>query len=670
MSMDALLPFAGTPEGPELPIAQVLVDSPLPHLDRLFDYRVPIELAAAAQPGVRVKVRFAGRELAGFLVARTALPSTSHRLAALAKVVSPVPVLTPEIWQLAQAVAARYAGTVSDVLRVAVPARMAKMEPGFVRDADPLEPAPFTPDPEPLSGYDRAAPFLDHLAAGGSPRAVLGSLKGYGKTAWYRQIAQAIAVCSLSGRGAIAVVPDQRDLDRLAAAVSELLGPDSFVRLSAEEGPTPRYRGFLQLLSGERRIALGTRSAAFAPVRDLGLLCCWDDGDDLLIERRAPYQHAREVLLLRAEQQQTALLLAGHSRSTEAQRLVDSGWAQTIDPRRPAVRAAVPRVISTSDSFERERDPLAALARLPHRAWLSAQEGLQRGPVLVQVARGGYAPALACERCRESARCTLCQGPLSQAKSAASAVRCGWCGTPENDFHCRHCGGTSLRRTVAGIGRTAEELGRAFPKVTVVSSAGDQVKDTVPDKPALVVATVGAEPVAENGYAAALLLDGDALMRRENLRAAEEAARRWFNAAALVRSIELGGVVVLTAAQSEAAAALVRWDPAGFAERELALRRELGLPPAVRLIAVTGVLASVTDFMARLQLPAEVRQVGPALLETGAGAPAAAEYRVLVFVPYALASRVLAELRAVKASLSASRPVEPVQIRCDGLDVL
>lgn len=665
MSTEALLPFPAEAGEPALPIARVLIDSPLPHLDRLFDYRVPAELDELAQPGVRVKVRFAGRELAGFLVDRVVQPSSSHRLSPLGKVVSGVRVLTPEVLQLAQDVAARYAGTVSDLLRVAIPARMAKMEQNFRPEAGAVESVGFTPDAQPFYGYDRAAAFLEHLAAGGSPRAALSSLKGYGATAWQHQIAQAIAVCSLSGRGAIAVVPDQRDLDRLCLAVAELLGPDSFVRLSAEEGPTPRYRGFLQLLSGERKIALGARSAAFAPVRDLGLLCCWDDGDDLLIERRAPYYHAREVLLLRAEQQQTALLLAGHSRSVETQRLVDRGWAQSISPQRSVARSVTPRVLSTTDSFEAERDPLAALARLPHRAWLAAQEGLDRGPVLVQVARGGYAPALACERCREAARCTSCQGPLSQASSAASVLRCTWCGTPDNDFHCVNCGGTRLRRTVAGVGRTAEELGRAFPKVTVISSAGDHVKDTVPDKPAIVVATIGAEPVVASGYAAALLLDGDAMMRRENLRASEEAARRWFNAAALVRPAVEGGVVVLTAAQSEAAAALIRWDPAGFAERELALRQELGLPPAVRLIAVTGKLNSVADFTARLDFPAEVRCIGPALLENGSG-----DYRALIFVPYSLASGVLAQVRAVKLSLSAARAAEPVQIRCDGLDLL
>lgn len=677
MSTEALLPLPDNPEpegtlsAAQLPIARVLVDSSLPHLDRPFDYRVPAELDEQAQPGVRVKVRFAGQELAGYLLERVATASTEHRLANLSKVVSAVPVLTPVVLTLAQSIAARYAGTVSDVLRVAIPPRVAKVEQGYaaVQEQTPIT---FSLSADLFDGFDRAQPFLEHLAAGGSPRSAFTALKGYGPLSWHRQIAQMIAVCAGSGRGAIAVVPDQRDLELLCTAVAELLGEESFVRLTAEDGPTPRYRSFLKLLSGEVKIALGTRSAAFAPVQELGLLCCWDDGDDLLIEKRAPYQHARDVLLLRAEQQGSALVLAGYSRSTEVQRLLGSGWIQAIAPQRSVTRNLVPRVISTSDSFETERDPLAQLARLPHRAWQVAQQGLQQGPVLVQVARGGYVPALACDNCRESARCTVCAGPLGQTKAGA-AVQCRWCGTPENNFVCPHCGAHKLRRTVSGAARTAEELGRAFPKAQVISSANDHVKAVVPDKPALVVATVGAEPVAPNGYAAALLLDGDTLMRRENLRAAEDAARRWFSAAALVRAAGEGGTVVLTAAQTEAAAALVRWDPAGFAERELAERSSLGLPPAVRVVAITGKLLAVKDFLSRLELPDEnqgIRIAGPAMTSNFAPNAGDEEYRALIFIPYGLAQQVLAELRSTKASLSASRFSEPVQVRADGIDVL
>jgi primosomal protein N' (replication factor Y) len=409
-------------------------------------------------------------------------------------------------------------------------------------------------------------------------------------------------------------------------------------------------------------------------------VACWDDGNDLHIEQRAPYAHARDVLLLRAGQEGTACLMAGHSRSTELQRLVETGWAMPVDAERTAVRSTVPRVLNTADSFEQERDPLARIARLPGAAWRAAKEGLERGPVLVQVARAGYAPSLVCETCREPARCGSCQGPLAIAGASGSAAlpQCRWCSTPAPDWHCRHCGGRRLRKGATGVMRTAEELGRAFPGKAVVTSSGDHVKTDVGNAKALVVATVGAEPVADGGYAAALLLDGDSLLRRENLRAGEDTVRRWFNAAALVRPASDGGLVVITAADTAAVGALLRWDPAGYAQRELALRVELQLPPAVRIASVTGPRAAVVHFTEAVQKQlaaagVALRTAGPApVLLVGFPAPqrVGEDVRTLLFFPYTKAPLVTRVLRATRAAAAARRSEEPVQLRLDGVDVL
>ena len=111
-----------------LPVARIAVDVSLPHLDRPFDYLVPDDVAEAAQPGVRVKVRFAGKDLDGFVLDR--LESSDHdgKLARIRKVVSSEQVLTPEIADLCRAVADRYAGVFADVTRLAVPPRHAKVE--------------------------------------------------------------------------------------------------------------------------------------------------------------------------------------------------------------------------------------------------------------------------------------------------------------------------------------------------------------------------------------------------------------------------------------------------------------------------------------------------------------------------------------------------------------
>ena len=703
-------PQAGPPLAAHLPVARVLVESPLPHLDRPFDYSVPADLDAAAQAGVRVKVKFNGQELGGFIMERAAESDAGHTLVPLHKVISPVPVLTPAVRDLASAVAARYAGTVSDVLRAAVPPRVAKLEKEFLAGAaeaeatDPDAAPPVHPTkapPEPGAGaasvtdavtgagvaasggweaYRNGGAFVRHLKDGGSPRAVFSPLQGFGLAAWPMLVAEAVAAVRTSGRGAVVVVPDHRDLDRLEKALAAHLPAGDIARLTADDGPTPRYRNFLRVLDGSARVAIGTRSAAFAPVRDLGLVACWDDGNDLHIEQRAPYAHARDVLLLRAGQEGTACLMAGHTRSTELQRLVEAGWAMPVDAGRTALRSTVPRVLNTADSFEQERDPLARIARLPGAAWRAAKDGLERGPVLVQVARAGYAPSLACETCREPARCGSCQGPLAVAGASGSAAipQCRWCSTPAPDWHCTHCGGRRLRKGATGVMRTAEELGRAFPGKAVVTSSGDHVKADVGNAKALVVATVGAEPVAEGGYSAALLLDGDSLLRRENLRAGEDTVRRWFNAAALVRPASEGGLVVITAADTAAVGALLRWDPAGYAQRELALRVELQLPPAVRIASVTGPRTAVVHFTEGVEKQLEaagvaLRTAGPApVLLVGAAAPqrVGEDVRTLLFFPYAQAALVTRVLRAARAAAAAKRSEEPVQLRLDGVDVL
>ena len=297
-------------------------------------------------------------------------------------------------------------------------------------------------------------------------------------------------------------------------------------------------------------------------------MAIWDDGDDLHAEPRAPYPHAREVLLLRAEQQRTALLVGGFARTVEAQQLLGTGWAHEIVAPRAVLRERL--TVTIAESGERERG-----ARLPHPAYDVLRAVLASDPVLVQTPRAGYAPSLACERCRTPARCGHCSGPLELA-GPADPPRCRWCGDPAPGWACTECGHRGLRAPVVGESRTAEELGRSFPGVPVLTSGGDQVRATVPGGPGLVVATPGAEPVADGGYGAVVLLDTWLPLGRADLRAEEETLRRWLNAAALARPG--GRVVAVGQPEHPALQALVRWDPAGFAEREAAQRAEAQLP--------------------------------------------------------------------------------------------
>ncbi|WP_460604298.1 primosomal protein N' [Jatrophihabitans fulvus] len=630
-----------------------MVDVPLPHLDRPFDYLVPATLDEVVHAGSRVRVRFAGRLVDAYVLERVDRSEHEGQLAFVERTVGDEPVLTADTVALFRAVADRWAGNFVDVVRLGVPSRHARAETSVPKDAGEL---PDPPDPG-FARYRAGAAFLAAVADGRAARAVQAVLPD---DDWADRLAEAVRCAHDAGRGAVVVVPDVRDLARLDAAVTSVLGTGRHVALSADLGPAERYRRWLAVRRGVVRVAIGTRAAAYAPVADPGLLAIWDDGDDLHAEPRAPYPHVRDVLALRSAMTGAALLVAGFARTAEAQLLLETNWAHEVVADRAVLRAAMPRVRPVGDDIEVARDPAAAAARLPSLAWRTTREALAAGaPVLVQVPRGGYVPALACARDRTPARCTVCSGPL--AAHGEGVPSCRWCGRPAADWRCPECGGRALRAVVVGSARTAEELGRAFPGVTVRTSGGDRVVDAVDAAPAVVVATPGAEPPAAGGYGAALLLDGWALLSRPDLRAGEETLRRWCNAAALVRP---GGTVVVGAdAGLPVVQALVRWDPGGAARRELSERDELGLPPATRMASLTGTPVAVAELMAAAHLPASADVVGPV--------PAGDDTeRVLVRVRRGEGVALARALKTAAAGRSARRDADPVRIDLDPLQVL
>ncbi|MEU8775698.1 primosomal protein N' [Streptomyces sp. NPDC048606] len=657
----------------ELPVARVLVNKGMLHLDRLFDYAVPAELSETARPGVRVRVRFGagshrvhggrregGGLIDGFIVERRAESDYDGALAALAQVVSPEVVLGPRMLALAQAVADRYAGSLADVLQLALPPRNARAE---ARPSPEPLPPPAAPEPGGWTRYGAGPAFLRSLAAGGAPRAVWTALPGPG---WADELARAMAATLASGRGALAVVPDGRAASRVDAALTALLGAGRHALLTAESGPEKRYGQWLAVSRSSVRAVVGTRAAMFAPVRDLGLVAIWDDGDSSHADDHAPFPHVREVLELRAVSEGCGFLVGATGCTVEAAQLVESGWARPLVADRETVRAHAPRIRTVGDELL-ARDGAARAARLPTLAWETVREGLTSGPVLVQVPRRGYVPRLACERCRTPARCTVCAGPLEAPDERD--LHCGWCGRAESAWHCGECGSFRLRAQVVGARRTAEELGRAFPAVAVRTSGRDHVLDEVPDRPALVVSTPGAEPVAAGaGYAAALLLDGWAMLSRPDLRAGEEALRRWIGAASLVRPE--GRVVVVAEPTLRPVQALVRWDPVGHAVRELAERAQLGFPPVSRMAAVAGRGEALEAFLAATALPADAEVLGPVPLPARRGEPSPGE-RVLVRVPPGSGAALAAALKSAQAArLARGVPAgEAVRIRIDPPDI-
>lgn len=650
------------------PIAAVIVDVNVPSLDHTFDYLVPEKLAATAVPGARVRVRFAGRLVDGYILARRAESEHSGRLAALNRVLGG-PVLTEEVGQLARLVADRYAGTMSEVLRDAIPPRHAATEKTVAHAASADaglgdEPSKCERPPEPVSRswehYPGAGTFLQQLHGGDQARIAL-------TLAAVEDPAVMVADLASAAVGpVIVVVPDVADLEQFEPVFRRRF-PNELAVLSAADTPAARYRQFLMVRTGQRTMVLGTRSAVFAPVDDPALIIVWDDSDDSLVDPRAPGWHAREVAALRSLETNSSLVIGGHFQSVETARMVSRRWLQEIQADR--TRRQEGAKVSTMANA-RGADP-SANARIPQFAWQVLRKGLLHGPVLVQVARGGYLPSVACQQCRTVAICQQCTGPLGRS-SGSSQLACQWCGISVEDFHCAECGARELRAVRLGSHRTAEELQAAFPDVTVrVSGSDTGVIRSVSSERDIVVATVGAEPVAEDGYAAAVLLDGNAMLARADLRSEEQTVRRWFNSVALVRPVNAGGAVAVTADPAHRAVqALVRADPTGWASRELADREATGLPPASRAAVILGALSAVTEFL-RVCEPRETwRVLGPTSVDDGGDKDGSGEVRAVVLAPIQDGALLAAQAKLGLAMVPAMTDGVRLRLRIDPTSLL
>lgn len=682
------------------PVARVLPLLGMPHLDRLFDYAVPAKLAEEARPGVKVRVRFAGRLVDALLVERRRTTDHVGTLAPLNRVISPLQLVPPHLWSLVNHLADRYAGTRSDVIRALVPARHASAEKdglfgggadweelyGSLVSREDLVEAPRQAAAAGWAGYRHADSFLRAVHDGRPARASWLWTPGED---WSARVAEAAASVAWDGGGVLVVAPDQRDVDRLVGALREFLSAAQITELTAKMGPAARYRRYLSVLAGQGRVVVGTRSAASAPMKDLRLIVLVGEADDNLVDPRSPYLHSREVLRLRSELEGTALLVGGAHRSAEVQQWVEEGFTPSLRPEPELLRERMPWIHALDDIH----DAHAGHARLPSAAVKAMRRSLDAGmPCLVQVPRRGYAPAVACSSCRTPARCRRCNGPLElpagSSDGAAAAPRCRWCGALEGHFTCGTCGGHALRMSVVGQERTAEELGRAFTGVPVVVSGGGQMRTHVPDRPGLVVATPGSEPVVEDGggYGAVVVLDTWLTLGREDLRAGENALRQWMEAACLAVPRDSGGeMVVAVAPDDPTVQALIRWDPEGAAARELAGRHEAGFPPAVTLVAVDGTSTSLEQFEDAWTTPDQlggVERLGPVelppgvRLPAGLGEPEADQARRLIIrvpVPPGAAGETVealgASLRAAQSLRATRRQSDPLRIVVDPVRV-
>ncbi|MBI3428609.1 MAG: hypothetical protein HY050_00825 [Actinobacteria bacterium] len=601
------------------PVARVWVDSGVFHLDSPFNYWVPEALSLSALPGVRIEVEFGNSVHEGIIIEITESSPNAGNLKQILKVLSPYSILSSESMELISLVARRWAGTPYDVIRSAIPPRVAAVDKEEIRGSVEVE--------------------FQYEASRDLPRELLSKeIRIFWSLPPSKNISALIAQL-ISARlelgQVLLVVPDERQLIQVEGELLAVMPPEFVARLDGHISRADRYRNYLRVKAGNARIAIGLRGAVFAPLEPGSTIIVMSETSELLYEPRTPGWNVRDVALVRANQSKTNLVFLGFSPSLELARLIESGWIIHLSSKRR-------RAVSASSQSLGEL--------LPSKLFSVVRNGLKSGPVLFLVPRKGYGNAVLCSKCRNIALCD-CGGRLQQKESARDP-QCVLCFTEYPSWHCRWCQGTVIHIASRGIDRFSEEIGRAFPNYQVINSSGDHIVDVAPNQPSLVVATPGSQPQVSGGYAVVALLEGTRFFAHTDLRSGEVAREHFFESASLVS--DSGAVFLVLDPGHPIVSSLTRWDSTTMIRKELQEREELKFPPYYRFISLETDLAEATALHSGLE---SARRDGRISSLSQISAPHLRENqrsRVLVSAPFSIASGVIDFLHELQRRRSIS----------------
>jgi primosomal protein N' (replication factor Y) len=575
---------AAQPAGPaanDLPVASVWVDTAIPTLTDPFSYLIPEKLSSQISIGSRVQVPFKDKHLEGIVIDRTALTSDSRELKSIYKLLGEYPVASAETIELISLTASFWGGSPYDVIRSAIPPRVASAEKGLS-----LAARPSSPKAEAVATFHLLPPKLDPISA-------LCSLFLSRKTSGVKLI----------------IVPTARDLLRLAASLAEQ--DIDFTSLDSNLPRADRYRNFLSASLGAASVVIGMRGAIFAPIPGLSEIYLHQENSEHYYERRSPYWNTREVAWIRSKLSNLELHFTGYVPSLDV--------AIDIDKK--------------EISYQATREKLSVVAQassngelIPSKIYQQVRNAIATGPVLFLVPAKGYATAISCAKCRNIAICE-CGGKLSKS-SAKSEPTCVLCSKRYQNWKCGWCGEARVFLTSRGIERFAEEIGRSFPNQVVIQSTASDPRDSVSSDPALVISTPGVEPIAESGYAAVIMLQVDRFLSSSASNGVERAYSNFFAAGALISD---SGVIALVSDDgSPITSALTTWNPATISKREIEQRISLHLPPISGAVLVLADSAELVRLKSALESAREESRAPKSLRVYGPTAGEGAKLTLLV----------------------------------------
>ena len=329
----------------------------------------------------------------------------------------------------------------------------------------PAESGPILLNEEQQAAYDAV---LTMCGSGEPACALLYGVTGSGKTAVYLRLLQEVV---LRGKQGMILVPEIALTPQMMARFSAYFG-DRVVMLHSGLRMSERYDQWKRIRAGEADVVLGTRSAVFAPLHNLGMIIMDEEQEDSYQSENAPRYHARDVAKFRCTQSGAVLVLGSATPTVESTFQAQKGAYRKLILRSRYNQQPLPRVL-IADMREEVRRGSAGTVSEPLRREL--EENLRRGEQsILFLNRRGNSRMLLCGECGAVPECPRCSVPLTY-HSANGRLMCHYCGHSERaESTCDECGG--LRKPVGvGTQKVEEELHELFPEAEVLRMDADTV---------------------------------------------------------------------------------------------------------------------------------------------------------------------------------------------------
>ncbi len=542
-------------------------------LARPFTYEIPDD----AEPGAVVEIRFGNARRRGIVTALETAPPLGVAATPVERVAETI---SPQLVDLALWIADYYGSTPGRALQLVAPVRPKRrkeQEPPAGRYALVDD----KPAPVLTSAQQRAVDRIVELLDGGGSNLLLHGATGSGKTEVYlRACAEALE----RGRGAIVLVPEIALTPQTVGRFSARFG-DRIAVLHSALTDAERRDERERIASGDARIVVGARSAVFAPVERLGVICVDEEHDSSYKQESDPRYDARTVAAKRASLEGAVAVFGSATPRPESWHRIER---LELGAR---VGAPLPRVrvvdLRREDGYPLSAPLLTELGALAERG----------GKAILLLNRRGVAPALHCRSCGESRRCALCDVALTLHGNGS--LRCHHCGFAEPaPSTCPACGSAELARIGAGTQKLERELAKHVPELEAIRLDADAAATPEALRDALErfaradrAVLVGTQMVAKGhhfaGVELAAVVDADTGLGLPDFRAEERTFQLVTQLAGRSGREAPGRVIVQTFRPDDRAIVhAARHDVEGFLAGELERRRALGYPPYRHLVRV------------------------------------------------------------------------------------